>query len=96
MIPVYTFSEKPPGIYRFVTLHLENNFHPLRILQNCVTPLVGGNSFQVKKPRPMEILRVFHEHPWKFYFFFNGPLEFPHVFSLISLKNRSQPTLSPV
>ena len=56
----------------------EKKLLPLKILQICVTPL--GNS-KVKNKTHGNSLLVFLEHPWNFHFFFNWPLEFPHVFS---------------
>ena len=41
--PCIYFSKKNPRFFRFVTLLLENKLLPLQILQNCVTPFVGGN-----------------------------------------------------
>ena len=58
-------------------------------------PFTSGNSaklcdtswkFQGKKPRPIEITWFVLVHPWKFHFFFNWPLEFPHVLSSIPLE----------
>ena len=41
--PCIYFSKKNPRFFRLVTLLLENKLLPLQILQNCVTPFVGGN-----------------------------------------------------
>ena len=71
------FSEKPP--LEILDLSLtprnfgEKKLLPLEVLQICVTPL--GNSDHGNSAL------VFLEHPWNFHFFFNWPLEFPHVFS---------------
>ena len=81
----------PPGMFRFVTLPLEIpekiSSHPCKFCKIWWHPL----EIQDQKPRPMEIphdefARVFLEHPWKFHYFFNWPLEFPHVLSSLPLE----------
>ena len=54
---IYTLLKKPTGIFRFVTLPIENKLSPLRILQNCVTPFWW--KIQGQKPKRMEIPHEF-------------------------------------
>ena len=82
----YTFLKTPLEC-------LDLSFYPKKFQRKqAFTP---GNSAKLydtpwkcqgQKPRAMEITRSFPAHPLKCHFFFNWPLEFPHVFSLISLE----------
>ena len=70
----------------------ENKLSPLEIPQNCVTPL--GNSLvswvnrwnSKTKTHGGNSTWVFLDHPWKFYLFFNWPLEFTHALFSIHLE----------
>ena len=78
------FSENPPWKFSICDFTLrksrENKFLPLEIQQNFVTPL--GNS-KFKNQDPWKFHEFLLEHPWKFCFFFNWPLEFPYFLSSI-------------
>ena len=87
----YTFLNSPCkfSIYDFTLRNSrENKLSPLEIPQNCVTPLgnslVGWNS--KTKTHGGNSTWIFLDHPWKFYFFFNWPLEFPHALFSIHLE----------
>ena len=83
----YTFLKTSTGIFRFVTLPLEIPekiiFHPSKFCKIVWHPLEIPGS---KNETHGNSKWFFLEHPWKFYFFFNRPLEFPHAFSSIPLK----------
>ena len=71
------FSEKKKPL-KFLDLSLYS-------VKLCDTPLMG---IRMSKTKTHENSTwVFCEHPWKFHFFFNWPLEFPHVPSSKSLEN---------
>ena len=79
---ILNFFEKVPGNFRFVTLPLEKQSSPLKILQNCVTLFgnsKGKNQDQWKFPMTFswllqEILHLFYWTPGIFtYYFFNTP-----------------------
>ena len=57
-------------------------FTPGNSAKLCDTP----RKFQVQKPRPLETIWFFLVHSWKFHFFLDWPLEFPHVLSWIPLE----------
>ena len=69
--------------YTFFTFTIrnsaENKLSPLKILKNCVRSL--GNSKTHENST-----WVFLEHPYKFHFFFNWPLEIPHALLSIPLE----------
>ena len=61
----------------------ENKLWPLDILRDCVTPL--GN-FKFKSQDLRNSRWFFLDHPWKFHFFFNWPLEFSDALCSIPLE----------
>ena len=71
----YTFFEKTPGIFRFVTLPLEfpdkTSFHLWKFcMQTCMTPL--GNSKVENQDKTHGNSTWFFLHiSWKFHFFFS-------------------------
>ena len=90
------FPENPPVNFRFVTLPLEipekNKLSPpWKFYKNVWYPL--------EIPRPKTTTRgnstlVFLEHPWKFYFYFNWLLEFPHALSSFTPGNSMSSTFA--
>ena len=79
----YTFLKSLPRNFRSVTLPQEiperKNFYPWKFCKFvlCDTPLEIPKS---KTKTHGNSALVFLEHPWNFHFFFNWPLEVPHVF----------------
>ena len=79
----YTFLKSPPGNFRFVTLSQEilerkSFFYPWKFCKFV------WHSLEIPKSKTKthgNSALIFLEHPWNFHFFFNWPLEFPHVFS---------------
>ena len=78
----YTFLKIAPGNFRFVTLLQEilerKSFYSWKFCKFVWHPLKIPKS--ETKTHGNSAL-IFVEHPWNFHFFFNWPLEFPHVFS---------------
>ena len=81
------FFQKNLGIFRFVTLPLEipecSSVHPRKFCKTVWHQLEIPRS---KTKTHANSTQVPHEHPWKFHFLFNWPLEFPHSFSLKPLE----------
>ena len=80
---ICTFLKNPPGICHF-TFIKNISCHPCKFCKTVWHRLVDS---EVKNQDLLEFHMSFREHPWKLHFFFNWPLEFPHVLSLISLEN---------
>ena len=93
---MYTFPKSPPVIFRFVTLPQKLQRKQAFILRNSAKLCDTTWKFQVQKPSPMEIPPCFIKYPWKFYFFFNWPLEFPYAFSSVyTTRNSISSTPTP-
>ena len=84
------FWKKTQNFYIWYFTLRKQTLTPENSAKICNTP--GWDKSQGQKQRPIEIPQVFHEHPWKFNFLFNWPLEFPYALTLISMGNLcSQP-----